>query len=245
MTESWKVFHGDCRDVLPTLEGVDHVITDPQYEAEAHTKARRCRAVVEGRGVGDYAIPFDAMDPETRTIAGAQFARLARRWCLVFCQVEASQLWRADIRPHKYIRTCVWVKPDATPQLTGDRPSQGYESIVVTHGEKTKLRWNGGGTRGVFTHFVNPPNRTHEHPTEKPISLMLELVALFTDPGDLILDPFCGSGSTGIAALRLGRRFIGVEKDKAYAELAISRLQAEANQSTLHAQRAQQEALFR
>jgi site-specific DNA-methyltransferase (adenine-specific) len=53
---------------------------------------------------------------------------------------------------------------------------------------------------------------------------MLELVDLFTQPGDLILDPFMGSGSTGVAAVRLGRRFIGIEKDARYFEIACERI---------------------
>jgi site-specific DNA-methyltransferase (adenine-specific) len=244
----WTVIDGDCLSVLPMLtdQSVAHVITDPPYEAEAHTRARRRRLCSVNRvaGVGDYAIGFDAIDPETRRTAGSEFSRLSRRWSLVFCQVEAAMLWREAIGPDRYVRTMVWDKPDATPQLTGDRPAQGYESIVVSHGSEKK-RWNAGGRRGVYRHCVNPPIRTHEHATEKPVSLMLELISDFTDPGDVILDPFCGSGTTGIAAIRLGRRFIGIEKDPTYVALARERVAAEEQGSTLQAVRAGQEALFR
>jgi site-specific DNA-methyltransferase (adenine-specific) len=74
---------------------------------------------------------------------------------------------------------------------------------------------------------------------------MLSLLADFTDPGEVILDPFCGSGTTGVAALRLGRRFIGIEKDSKYAALARDRIAAEEQGSTLQAKRAGQEPLFR
>jgi site-specific DNA-methyltransferase (adenine-specific) len=73
---------------------------------------------------------------------------------------------------------------------------------------------------------------------------MLELVADFTDPGDLVLDPFCGSGTTGVACLRLGRRFIGVEKDATYAAVARERLEAEARGLTLRDARAGQTSIF-
>jgi DNA modification methylase len=62
------------------------------------------------------------------------------------------------------------------------------------------------------------------HPTEKPLPLMKELVRLFTNPGDVIFDPFMGSGSTGVAALELGRKFIGVEKNPEYFALATRRI---------------------
>jgi modification methylase len=83
------------------------------------------------------------------------------------------------------------------------------------------------------------------HPTMKPASLMMELLSLFTDPDDIILDPFCGSGTTGVAAIRLGRRFIGIEREPKWAELSRERIAAEASGSTLQAARAGQEPLFR
>ena len=74
---------------------------------------------------------------------------------------------------------------------------------------------------------------------------MLDLVADFTDPGDLVLDPFAGSGTTGVAALRLGRRVVLIEKNAEYAALCVERMRAEEAGSTLAASRAGQEALFR
>lgn len=71
------------------------------------------------------------------------------------------------------------------------------------------------------------------------------LVSLFTDPGETILDPFAGSGTTGVACLRLGRRFIGIERDEKYFKLACDRLRAEEQSSTLQALRAGQESLFK
>jgi site-specific DNA-methyltransferase (adenine-specific) len=73
---------------------------------------------------------------------------------------------------------------------------------------------------------------------------MLALVADFTDPEETILDPFAGSGTTGVACLRLGRKFIGIEKDPTYFALACERLRAEEQGSTLQAARAGQMALL-
>lgn len=66
------------------------------------------------------------------------------------------------------------------------------------------------------------------HTTQKPLPLMVELVRQFTDPGDVVLDPFCGSGTTGAACLRTGRKFIGIERDEHYARVARERLEGEA-----------------
>ena len=62
------------------------------------------------------------------------------------------------------------------------------------------------------------------HPTQKPIALIARCLRATTDPGDLVFDPFTGSGSTGVAALKLGRHFVGCEQDKIYAKLASNRL---------------------
>jgi site-specific DNA-methyltransferase (adenine-specific) len=82
--------------------------------------------------------------------------------------------------------------------------------------------WNGGGSHGVFIINKSGDPRTG-HQTQKPVALMEKLVRLFSDPGELILDPFTGSGSTGVAALRLGRRFAGWEMNPEYAEMARRR----------------------
>lgn len=232
--ERWCVVHGDNADVLPALADkcVASVITDPPYEAEAHTLQRRVKngeRTSEWRGrtvdVLNPSLSFAPISDEQRRLAAAQIARLAQRWAVAFCQVEAAVSWRDALVAggHAARRIGVWVKPDAMPQFTGDRPGMGYESIVFTH-TKGRSKWNGGGRVGVFTHNKNSPGGAHAHETMKPLQLMIELVELFTDPDDLVLDPYCGSGTTGLACVRLGRRFIGIERDEKYADVARQRI---------------------
>lgn len=248
----WALVHGDNADLLPRLpdKSVAHVITDPPYEAEAHTLQRRVardmRAARDGGGreIRVEALSFAPMTDAERSWAGEQMARLASRWIAVFCQVEAAMKWSERITAAGAVRKriAVWVKPDGMPQFSGDGPGMGYESIVLCHA-RGRSRWNGGGKTGVFTHNKNDPDRA-DHQTQKPISLMLELVELFTDPGDIVLDPFAGSGTTGVACLRLGRRFIGIEKDEKYAAVARERLEAESQGLSLRDARAGQMPLF-
>ncbi|MCP4967401.1 MAG: site-specific DNA-methyltransferase [bacterium] len=84
------------------------------------------------------------------------------------------------------------------------------------------------------------------HPTQKPVLLMESLVSDFTDPGELICDPFAGSGTTGVACIRLGRRFIGWEKDPEFFETAVKRLRKTRQQITIFDAKPQgkQEGLF-
>ncbi len=217
---SFDIRLGDCLDPVAGLaslpdKSVDHVICDPPYEAEAHTLQRRCRDVIEGRA-RSAALTFPPITASDRAAAGQHIVRITRRWIVVFCQVEAAMLWRDAIHGSEasYVRTMVWIKPDGSPQFTGDRPGMGYESMVVCHSNVDKKRWNAGGKRGVYE-FLTGKNH-NGHPTEKPEALMESLVRDFTNPGDLILDPFAGSCTTGVAAIRNGRRFIGWERDPKY-----------------------------
>jgi len=221
------LYHGDCRDVLPTLPTVDHVITDPPYEAEAHTNARR--STNSEHKVIPLVIEFAAITEEMREYLSMESARLASGWVLVFCQSEAIGLWRAALERAgcQWRRGQAWVKPDSAPQFTGDRPGIGFEAIATAWAGDGKSKWNGGGKRGVYEHCVNNFGRLtngRPHPTMKPEPLMVELVTLFTNAGETILDPFAGSGTTLAAAKRLGRKAIGIELDERYCEIAARRL---------------------
>lgn len=219
------IYHGNCLDILPQLEAVDHVITDPPYEAEAHTKGRRGGADHSGHYGEARPLDFTAIDEATRLRSGGAMARAARGWLLVFCQVEAAMLWRDALQPAKYMRTQIWRKPDGAPQFTGDRPGMGYESIVTCWAGEGRSAWNGGGRHGVYEALTVKGGSGHL--TEKPIDLMRELVRLFSKEGEVILDPFMGSGTTLRAAKDLGRRAIGIEMEEKYCEIAANRLSQE------------------
>lgn len=234
---TWDLRLGSCLDPLTGLasladDSVDVTITDPPYEAEAHTKGRRTKR--NGGVCVPEVLPFAAITSDVRVESAREIGRVARRWALVFCQTEAAQEWAACLvnAGLDYVRTMIWVKPDGQPQFTGDRPGVGYESIVVAHRPGRK-RWNGGGRTGVFTclrekgalvtgEYIGAP-----HPTTKPLPLMRELVSLFSDPGELVLDPFAGSGSTGVACNQLGRHFLGWELSPEYHAIAMRRLRGE------------------
>lgn len=218
------LFRGDCLEVIPTLDPVDHVFADAPYEEHTHRRGRRTR---KDGGTELRAVGF-APVADIRAEAAARMVEIADGWLLVFCTPEGVAAWRDDIESAgaRYKKACGWVKPDSMPQMNGQGPASWCEMFVTAWCGSGYSRWNGGGRRGVFTHLVNPSGRDGRHPTEKPVTLMMELIELFTQPGDLILDPFMGSGTTGVACARLGRRFIGIEKDEAYFEIALDRLRA-------------------
>jgi site-specific DNA-methyltransferase (adenine-specific) len=235
---TWQLHHGDCLDPVSGLaslpdKSVDHVICDPPYEAEAHTLQRRIKRDAGANGYGGTdqrvaaveALDFAPITAEVRAAAAAEMARLTRRWIIVFCQAEAVATWRSAMEAAgaKWRRPMVWIKPDGQPCLAGDRPGIGYESMAAAWAGPGRSTWNGGGKLGVYS-FVKSGQGPNEHPTQKPVSLMEALIRDFTDPGETICDPFAGSGTTGVACIRLGRNFIGWEKDAKYHAAAMRRL---------------------
>lgn len=196
-----KIINGDCLEVMKGIpdKSIDLVLTDPPYEAEAHTLQRRKS---KGGRLVIAPLDFPPITDKLRLGIAKEMARVAKGWVLVFCQIEASQEWVKVLTEAglTYRRTCIWVKPDGMPQYSGDRPGMGYETIVVMHTPGAS-KWNGGGQHGVWVFNKNDNGgKPNVHPTTKPRKLIGNLINLFSNKGDLILDPFLGSGTTAVCA---------------------------------------------
>jgi len=227
-------------------KSVDHVITDPPYSARTHAGFG-----AEGRSDGfkpREALAFPPMTALFATELAEQFERVCRRWVVCFGDEATMGYWLECGLP--WVRAGFWVKTDGMPQMSGDRPANGADTISIMHvtrpAKSGRIRWNGGGKAAIWLRGVQRADRHQgrNHPTPKPIDLMMDLVSDFTDPGDVILDPFCGGGSSGVAALRLGRSFIGIEQDPEHVDTSRARLTAESRGLTLQAARAGQISIF-
>jgi len=224
-----RIFHGDCRDVLPQIETADHWIFDPPYSQWTHEKQWIGAALTsDGKprvSTAHKELGFAPLSAELRAEICVEAARRCRRWMLAFCDLESIFYWRQSVVTSglDYVRCAIWDKVDSAPQFTGDRPAASAEAIICAHPKGAK-RWNSGGKRNVYRHAVNGGTGAKPHPSTKPEPLMCELIADFTDPGDLILDPFMGSGTTLVAAKRLGRQAIGIELEEKYCAIAAQRL---------------------
>ena len=218
--ESVTLYHGDCREILADMEdqSVDCVITDPPYTEHTHGMAKTNK----GRGHGIKAVDFAAFSEVDLAQSLALCARLSRRW--VIATLDYAHAFQVDANPPSGLRSLrigVWIKPNPMPQISADRPGQGWEAIAFMHRADVKPTWHGGGKAGVWTH---PVEQHQGHPTTKPLAMVSDWVRLFTNPGDLIVDPFTGSGTTLRAAVDNGRRAIGVELEERYCEIAAKRL---------------------
>lgn len=206
------LYNADCRDVLPILTGVDAVITDPPYGDKTHRGART------GGSGKDTLITFSSITEDLFIDTCIKLVEITKRWIVMTCEWQHAAKIEESGLP--LIRLGVWIKPNGAPQFTGDRPGMGWEAVAILHREGKK-RWNGGGHHAVW----NVPKVEGEHPTTKPQSLLQKWVKDFTDKEECILDPFMGSGSTGVAAVKMDRKFIGIEIDNKYFDIACKRIE--------------------
>jgi DNA modification methylase len=141
----------------------------------------------------------------------------------------------------RILQQITWFKPNAQPNITGRLPTESTEYIIwaCNNTPEHAAKWTfdyaaskviGGGKqlRNLWQIACTPrgERKSGSHPSQKPAQLMERIVTLWTKPDDLILDCFLGTGTTATAANQLGRRWIGIEKDASYVEIASKRLGA-------------------
>jgi site-specific DNA-methyltransferase (adenine-specific) len=203
-----RLIRGDCLKVLKTLDHVDAVITDPPYGISYRNNRSDIRPWQRFAGV----IAGDA-DQST----GQAAIDLARQNGWPVCAfAHARSPWAGDWR-----QFLVWDKGPAVG-AGGDRATCfkfTWELIQV--GGFGVL--NGKREPAVLRYQVGQ-NAHGLHPNQKPLTLMRYLVAKLTQPGDTVLDPFMGSGTTGVACQETGRNFIGIESDRHYFNVAKRRI---------------------
>lgn len=207
MNPTWQagdvqLYLGDCLEVLPTLEAgsVDAVITDPPYgigESGKRNVTRQNLAPV--RDYGNYG-----WDEKWTRVHIDMLVKASRQ------QVIFGGNYYADWLPPSS-SWIVWDKDN-----TGDFAD--CELAWTSHKKairKFTWRWNG---------FIKEKPEQRFHPTQKPLALMQWIVENYTELNDLIADPAMGSGTTGVACIKTGRRFIGIEIDEGYFEIAKQRI---------------------
>lgn len=198
----------------------DVTICDPPYDL--HCMSNMC----SGSLVGTKSVPkrtnaYSHVDVEKIV---PLLLDVTRRWVVVFCTVEALGRIR-DACPSTYVRGCIYQRTNAMGQLTRDRPASACEGVAVLHAGGTKKRWNGKGSYNVWP-ASSPRGKVDKHPQQKSLDLMLKLVALFSERGETVFDPFAGSGTTGQACAMLGRSFVGLDRDAEWVEKARARIEA-------------------
>jgi hypothetical protein len=210
----------DARNLSIAPDAYDVMIVDPPYSAHVH-------ASTTSQSVGGGTRPNDLGFAHLSEDLRAAIARLASgvsRWSIVYSDIEGLHDWRKACEAERatYIRAMPWVRW-SMPQLSGDRPPQGFELVTAYWGhQKGRKSWNGPGN---LTHLDHKCLRGEgKHKCEKPLDQALDLVSWFSNPGDWVLDPCAGSGVVGLACRLLGRHCRGYEIDPVWADKAQTRL---------------------
>lgn len=208
------LYNEDCRFVLPTLHGVDLVASDPPYGIAYTTSFRRVSDAPAMLANDDIA-PVDTVAMMVRPLRTGGAIYLCTRF-------DVSNQWVVAVESSGCVMktAIIWDKLNHTAgDLEGDYGCQ-TELVLFAHKGRHRLR----DGRDVNLWRIPRPI-FGDHPTPKPVDLMGRIIRNSSDKGQTILDPFMGSGTTGVAAVKLGRRFIGIEIDKRYFDIACRRIE--------------------
>ena len=221
------LYHGDCRAWLTEQPGrsFDCVITDPPFDERTHSMARSNKTGVVGNRIltGTSSVRFERWDHPAQLALFGELGRITRRWVVSSLSTDTAFRFQVEQAPPglRVLRIGAWVKTNPMPIISADRPAMGWEPLAFMHRVDVKPAWNGGGRA---LNYVGPTAQGTGHPTSKPLPMVADWVRMFTNPGDLILDPCAGSGTTGRAAKDLGRRAVLWEEREDFCELTALRL---------------------
>ena len=202
------LYNGDCLDLMKEIPNgsVDLVLTDIPY-GEVNRKSNGLRNLDKGKA---DIVTFDLKEL-TETLCDKTGGSI-----YMFCGTEQVSTIRATmIEKGLSTRLCIWEKTNPSPMNGQVIWLSGIECCV--YGKKKNATFNEHCKNTVFRF---PTVKGKLHPTQKPIDLMKYLIEVSSNENDTVLDPFMGSGSTGVACVNTNRNFIGIELDKNYFEIA-------------------------
>lgn len=211
------IYHGDCREITPSLTGVGLVVTDPPYMFGMASTAQEGKA----GGWGDMmnaATFYASLLRDWRTLfsgrTGAAWVCNSWRSFPVLARAAFEARWPIE-------SLLVWDKIGIGPGgPNGLRPTYELAALFISGGYRVVDR----STPDIWR--VRPGSKVTEHAAEKPVYLMARMIAAGNDDST-VLDPFMGSGTTLVAAKQLNRRAIGIEIEERYCEIAAKRLSQE------------------
>lgn len=228
--ENVQLVHGDCNAAMKALvkQGikVDSIITDPPYNiSKANNFSTMKTAKRQGVDFGEWDKGFDLiswLDIADKLLKDGGNIVVFNSFLNIGNIAKALESRGYAIKD--LIR---WIKPNPMPRNMSSRFVSDYELAIWC--VKGKKKWTFNNTSGSYLRpeiRCPSPNGKERlgHPTQKPVCLMETLVKILTNPEDVVLDPFMGSGSTGVACIRQNRHFIGIELDEKYYNMSYKRI---------------------
>lgn len=221
--ESYTIFCGDCRDILPGRDA-DLTLTDPPY-VMAHMDGGGFASAIQFYADG----ALDGMDSFDLEAYADLLAQSADQLVAFHSRDQIADYANFCLGRFGKFDLHFWHKTNAIP-FTNNTWKSDIEYIAL--GWRKKSHQDAPQAMKSKA-WISPICTDRHHPACKPVELMAKYVRILTPPGSLVCDPFMGSGTTGVAALRCGRRFIGVELNPVHFETAASRLAAESSQAKM------------
>lgn len=242
-----KIFNENCINILPEIEkeSIDLIFADPPYRlSNGGITCKAGKISLVDKGEWDKSQGFD--DDFKFTYKWLKHCRdLLKENGTIWISGSPHNIFQVGYALQslgfQIMNEIVWYKPNAPPNLSGRYFAHAHESLIWA--KKTKnakhyfnyglmKKWNdkmspsGKQMRSIWYIPSTPleEKRAGKHPTQKPLELMRRIILSCSKEGDLILDPFLGSGTTGVIASKFNRKFIGIEIDKEFCNLAIKRL---------------------
>ena len=243
------LYHGDCLEIIPQVGEVDLILADPPYNISQKGRIDRRdefdSPIMRRKKSVNY--DFGEWDIKER----GEFLNWTNLWLKECCQIlkeggailsffskeDISYLgWQSMAHNIRTRTILTWHKTNPVPSFRKVNYLSSCEFIWV--GSKGQKAWtfNFGRQKDMHNFFETENSSGYgetEHPTEKPISLLSRLIKTHSNRGDAILDPMCGSGTTGVAAVQMDRKFIGIEINKAYFDIACKRIEDAQRQGKL------------
>ena len=262
LAEGIELYLGDCREVLPTLGKVDAVVTSPPYNQLDCLKRKPSGLWADKSGGAGFVKSWqdngysdDLPESVYQLQQNNLFATL-----LGICNPTASLFYNHQLRwrdgvllhPVKWFEPKGW-RPRA--EIVWDRGGGmmfnarmfvRFDERILWFTASDEWKWNQECV-GLSTIWRVARTQNKEHPVAYPVELPTNCIAATTDRGDLVLDPFMGSGTTGVAAVKLGRKFIGIEIEPKYFDIACKRISEALKQPDFFVEKpkpAKQEALL-
>ena len=216
-TELGALYHGDCMEIMPQLGPVDLVLAAPPYDmvADGGGIGSRRKYLHDINGHIDCGFDFGLID------------QFGDNW-FCFCSLKQVVPIIAKAQKNNWM-LLTWNKTNPTP-LTNNNYLPDVEYIVHSYSRGRLF----GEYRDKSRFIISPIIKNDfDHPTVKPIFVVSKLIKLGSLPGETVLDPFLGSGTTAVACEQLNRRWIGIEISEKYAEIAAKRIERERQQLKL------------
>lgn len=249
---TFELFNESIETCLPTIDdaSVDFIFADPPYFlSNDGFSVKSGRAVSVNKGSWDKSSGF-ANEIQFHAFWIHECLRILKPNGTIAISGTYHSIFKCGYLLQesgtRIINDLVWFKPNGAPALAGRNFTASHETVIWASKSasakhhfnypdskkwppnKDILKRDGKQMRSVWSIPATPKREKAfgVHPTQKPLELLTRFISLCTQPGDLVLDPFCGSGTTGVAAVANSRRFVGIDSNCEYIELSRKRISA-------------------